>query len=98
MIDRDECIARLAQLDLELKREVNAGEVPALPLRSVPMDLITTAVIRRCLRLPAEFPVLSIKTLPTPEAIADAVAAIAMKWQTPNGASADQPTRITSHV
>jgi hypothetical protein len=90
--------ARLQQIADELKGDVTPDRVPQLPLRSIPMDLITAAVIRRCLRLPAEFPVLSIKTLPTPEAIADAVAAIAMKWQTPNGASADQPARITSHV
>lgn len=90
--------ARLKQIAEELERDVTPDRVPQLPLRSIPMDLITAAVVRRCLRLPAEFPVLSIKALPTPEAIADAVAAIAMKWQTPNGASAEEPTRIASHV
>lgn len=83
-VEREPLEARLRQIDQDLTGDVTADQVPLLPLRSVPMDLITTAVVRRLLRLPPEFPVLSIKTLPSDDQIAEAVAAIASRWHTPN--------------
>lgn len=77
---------RLRQIGEELERDVTPDCVPLHPIRSIPMDLITAAVVRRLLRLPAEFPVLSIKALPAEQDIADAVQAIASKWQHPNSA------------
>lgn len=84
--------ARLEQIAIERQGDVTADRVPQSPLRSVPMDLVTTAVVRRLLRLPAEFPVLSIKSLPEPQDLAEAVAAIAARWQTPNGQLTYQDT------
>jgi hypothetical protein len=48
--------ARLQQIYTELEGDVTADCVPQHPLRSIPMDLITAAVVRRCLRLPQNFP------------------------------------------
>lgn len=77
--------ARLAQIDHELAGDVPADHVSQFPLRSVPMDLVATAVARRILRLPAEFPILSIRTLPSDDDIRHALEGIAMRWRTPNG-------------
>jgi hypothetical protein len=55
------------------------------PIRSVPIDLITAAVVRALLRLPAEFPVLSLKTAPTDDELQDALIGIAARWQHPMG-------------
>jgi hypothetical protein len=61
-VEREPLEARLAQIDRELAGDVTADRVPQHPIRSVPMDLITAAVVRRILKLPQEFPVLSIKS------------------------------------
>jgi len=90
-VERGEYELRLAQLDAELHRELNAGEVPELPLRSIPMDMIAESVARRLLKVPAEFPILSIKALPKSEDIDEAVLALAQKWRTANGPSTPDP-------
>jgi hypothetical protein len=77
--------ARLDQIPFEMARDIDAGEVPVSPLRSVPMDMIAEAAVRRLLNLPSAFPILSIKVLPSPEMIEEAVTAIASRWKTPNG-------------
>lgn len=64
---------------------VTADMVPQSPLRSVPMDLITEAVVRRALRLPQGVPILRIKAQPDQAVIFDVVMALALKWRTPNG-------------
>lgn len=86
-VEREPLDARLAQIDQELTQDVTADRVPVHPIRSVPMDLITAEVVRRLFGLPQPFPILSIKTLPSQPQIAEAVAAIASRWQTPNGSS-----------
>lgn len=95
-IEREPLEARLAQIDHELTQDVTADQVPVSPLRSVPLDLITAAVVRRVLRLPPEFPILSLKTVPSDEQMIEAVSAIASRWQTPNGQSSDEPTRVVA--
>jgi hypothetical protein len=89
---------RLRLIALAQDEDVTADCVPQHPVRSIPIDMITAAVIRRILKLPPEFPVLSIKVLPAPEAIADALQAIAMRWSSPNGASGEDAGPIASHV
>src|SRR4051812_45338624 len=54
--DLEPYYARLRQIAEELERDVTPDCVPLHPLRSVPMDMIAAAVVRRILRLPAEFP------------------------------------------
>lgn len=82
--------ARLAQIELERDQDVTADMVPQHPIRSVPMDMIAAAVVRRLLGLPAEFPVLSIKALPDQQSIAQAVTEIAQRWSSPNGAAVEE--------
>lgn len=82
--------ARLDQIVVEFQGDVTPDRVSQHPMRSVPMDLIATAVIRRILRLPDGFPVLSIKVLPSDEQIADAVEAIAQRWSSPLGPVRDE--------
>jgi len=90
---------RLMQIKLELDAcDVTADQVSRSPLRSVPMDMIAAAVIRRILHLPAEFPIISIKTLPSEADIAQALQSIAMKWSSANGQSGEEPSRLVSHV
>lgn len=84
-VERQPIEDRLQQIYQELDGDVTADMVPVHPIRSVPMDLITAAVIRRILRLPPEFPILSIKAVPSATDILEAVRAIASRWQTPNG-------------
>jgi hypothetical protein len=81
---------RLEQIAAESQGDVTADRVSVIPLRSVPMDLITAAVVRRILRIPAEIPVLSIKAMPSPTQIADAVEAIAARWSMPLGPVQEQ--------
>ena len=78
--DREPYDARLNQILTELQSDVTPDRVVTLPLREVPMDMITAAVIRRILRLPPEFPVLSIKTVPNELLIYETIADIAQKW------------------
>lgn len=85
--------ARLAQITQELTGDVTADRVPQHPVRSVPMDLITEAVVRRLVRVPASFPVLSIKTAPALDDVRRAIADVAQRWQHPNGAIAEEPQR-----
>ncbi len=77
--------ARLSQIALEAGGDVTADRVPLHPLRSVPMDMITSAVVRRILRVPAAFPIVSIKAEPDAAVIQQALASVARHWQTPNG-------------
>jgi len=84
-VEREPLEARLAQIAHELDADVTEDQVSPSPLRSVPMDLVTAAVVRRILRLPAAFPILSVKTLPAVTDIEDAVRTIAMRWRTPHG-------------
>lgn len=84
-VEREPLEARLAQIEVELTGDVTADQVPQLPLRSIPMDMIAAAVVRRILRLPREFPILSISKLPSREVLLDTLEAIAMRWQTTNG-------------
>lgn len=84
-MDRQPIEDRLQQIYSELEGDVTADRVPVHPIRSVPMDLIAVAVIRRILLLPQEFPILSIRTLPSERDVYEAVIAIANRWQTPNG-------------
>lgn len=93
-IEREPLEARLAQIEQELAGDVTADRVPVLPLRSVPMDLIAAAVVRRILRIPVAIPVLSIKALPSECDIDDAVRAIAQRWQHPMGEVAAEQTRV----
>lgn len=100
-VEREPLEARWAQINTELQQDVTADRVSQSPLRSVPMDMIAAAVVRRILRVPPEFPVLSIRELPKQADIDDAVRAIAMRWQTPNGQSATEDTHVIeseSHV
>jgi hypothetical protein len=90
--------ARIDQISIELGGDVTADRVPQLPLRSVPMDLIAEAVARRILKVPAEFPILGIKALPTDADIEAAVMSIAQRWQSPNSQSGGETTRIVAHV
>ncbi len=92
-IEEEPLQARLAQIERDLAGDVTADQVPQHPLRSVPMDLIAVAVIRRILRVPSTIPVLSIKTLPTQDELRDALASIAGRWQHPNGAQPDELMR-----
>jgi hypothetical protein len=70
--------------------------VPQHPVRSVPIDMITEAVVRRLLHIPAAFPVLSIRAVPSPDDIREAVAAIAARWSTPNCAQFDEQARTVA--
>jgi len=97
-LERAPMEARLDQIEVELTQDVTPDWVSVHPLRSVPMDMIATAVVRRLLRVPPEFPILSIKALPPQDAVDEVVMALALKWQTPNGPSSEEPTRIESHV
>lgn len=90
--------ARLGQIVAEMRTNVTADRVSLHPLRSVPMDLITAAVVRRILRLPADFPILSVKAPPTRKQLHDAVREIANRWQTPMGSIADEITQTVAHV
>ena len=78
--DREPYDARLEQILVELRGDVTPDRVSPLTLREVPMDMITAAVIRIILRLPPEFPVLSIKVVPPESVILETVADIAQKW------------------
>ncbi len=86
--------ARLGQIAVEFTLDVTADQVPQHPIRSVPMDLITAAVIRNLLRLPAAFPVLSLKALPNEAVLRDAVAAIAQRWYSPLGAVPEDAVHV----
>lgn len=85
-VEREPLEARLRQIGIERTQDVTADQVSEHPVRSVPMDVITVAVVRRILRIPVEFPVLSIKALPHLNEIADAVTALAARWSSPHGA------------
>lgn len=87
-IEREPLEARLDQIAQEMRMDVTADYVTVLPLRSVPMDMIAVAVARRVLKLPPEFPILSVKMLPNQEAIESAVMDLALRWQTPNAQTA----------
>ncbi len=80
--------ARLKQIALEAEGDVTADRVPLHPLRSVPMDMITSAVVRRILRVPSAFPIVSIKAAPDAADIQQALTGISRHWQTPNGSVA----------
>jgi hypothetical protein len=95
-IEREPLEARLLQIADELQGDVTADQVSVHPLRSVPMDLITDAVVRRLLRIPAGIPVLSVKVAPNPQDVLDAIAVIAQRWSTPNGAQPEEQTRTVS--
>lgn len=84
-VDPGPLASRLVHIDVELAGDVTADQVSVSPLRSVPMDLITAAVARRILRLPPDFPILSLKLAPTADQIREALSAIYVRWQTPNG-------------
>lgn len=84
-IERAPLEARLGQIETDLAGDVTADQVPQHPLRSVPMDLIAAAVARRILKLPPEFPILSLRDRPSDAAIGEALMAIAMRWQTTAG-------------
>jgi hypothetical protein len=84
-VERAPLEGRLEQIACEIGQGVTADMVSQHPVRSIPMDVITAAVVRRTLHIPADFPVLSVKTIPSPEAIADAVMAIAARWHSPQG-------------
>jgi hypothetical protein len=94
-VDRQPIEDRLQQIYVELEGDVTADRISVHPIRSVPMDLIAAAVVRRIYKIPNDFPILSVKELPSHEAIADALRAIAMRWSTPNGqAQVDEETRV----
>ena len=100
-IEEEPLRARLLQIEVERTQDITADCVPVAPVRSFPMDLITAAVVRRILRLPIGFPVISIKTMPNPDAIKTAVIAIMDRWQNANGQLPDDvdapviPSRMT---
>ena len=93
-IERAPLVARLDQLAVELTEDVSPGEIPQHPIRSVPMDLITLAVIRRVLQIPHDFPILGIKAEPSQAHVADALAHIAARWQTTAGPTLDPEPRV----
>lgn len=95
-IEEGPLLERLAQIDEERKGDVTADRVSVHPLRSVPMDVIAAAVVRRVIGIPPDIPVMSVKVPPSPDLIADAIAAIAQKWQHVNG-PAPESTELT-HV
>lgn len=70
-------------------RDVTADMVPLSPLRSIPIDMIATAVVRRLLKVQSDFPILSIKVIPKQQDVVEAVAALASRWQTPQGQAVD---------
>jgi hypothetical protein len=85
-IEAEPLEARLGQIAVELTGDVTADRVPQHPVRSVPLDMIATAVIRRILRVPADYPFLTlsgIKTVPTDTEVAEAVADVAKNWSNP---------------
>lgn len=95
-LDPEPLRARLVAIERELTQDVTADCVPVHPVRSVPIDIIATAVIRRILRIPASIPVLGIKTIPPDEDVRQAVADIAARWQTPNGSQPDERARVVA--
>ena len=82
-VERQPIDDRLQQISHELDSDVTADCVPKHPVRSVPMDLITAAVVRRIFRIPSDFPILSLNKLPDEQDVSDAVRAIAQRWSTP---------------
>ena len=86
VLDQADLQKRLAQEMAEWAREIGDDEINPHPVRSVPMDLIAAAVIRRIYRVPDAFPIIGVKVLPPADEIKRAVAAIAARWVTPNGA------------
>ncbi len=93
-VEREPLESRLGLIAIELNLDVTADQVPQHPIRSVPMDLITAAVIRNLLRLPAAFPVLSIKAVPDEAVLLDAVSAIALRWYSPFGAVTEEAIHV----
>jgi hypothetical protein len=85
---------RLAAIRQEMTQDITDDQVSVLPLRSVPMDMIAEAVVRRILKVPLDITILGLNVMPSPAAIEEAVQAIASRWKTPNGQSvAVEPAR-----
>lgn len=69
---------------------VTADMVPVLPIRSIPLDLITEAVARRLYRIPAGFSIIQIHGEPDPQVVAQVVAELAARWTSPNGGAQEE--------
>lgn len=90
---------RLTQIAHEITLDVTEDMVSELPLRSVPIDLITAEVARRLVRMPPEFPVLRLKSLPDDETIEAEVLRLSRRWRTSKGQTATvEPPHVNQYV